>query len=418
MQKLLLALFLSVAATTIYAQDLDEINEMISKNQWDKAKAGIDKYLSNPKKANDANGWYFKGLIYNEIAKSDQFKTLDPNARMIAFEAFKKTLELEPKNVRMTLEQNVRLFDIYNGYFDLGAEQFNQKKFDDAYTNFKNALMVEEYISKNGFSYNNFSFPQFDTSLIQNIALSAYSAKKEDEAAVWYQKMAEQKIAGKDYLDIYQFLVEYYNRKKDMANREKYLNLGRELFPENDYWCLVPLNDVDDKDKPKLFAKYEEVMATDCGKRYSLAFNYAVEVFNYTYTGDTKPANYSEMQAKLESILNKTIAINNTPEANMLMSRHYYNAIYDLQDAQKAIKGTKPEDAKKRADLRAQMISKVDLMLPYALKAHEIYAGKSTLKPSEKGNFKVVTDILVSAYELKGQKDKAEEYKKKLDAIN
>jgi hypothetical protein len=416
MQKLLLALIFSVAATTMFAQDLDEINDMIGKNQLDKAKAGIDKYLA--KKATDANGWYFKGVIYNEIAKSEQFKSLAPDGRMEAFNAFKKTLELEPKNVRMTLEQNVRLFDIYNGYFDAGASAFNAKQYNDAYTNFKNALTVEEYISSKQMTYNNFSFPVFDTSLIQNIALSAYQAKNEDEAVVWYQRLAEKKIAGKDFLDIYQFLAEYYNKKKDAANRQKYLSLGQELFPDNDYWCLVPLNDVDDKDKPKLFVKYEEILATDCGKRYSLNFNYAVELFNYLYTGDGKPADYAAKQAKLESVLKKTLEVNNTPDANMLMSRHLYNMIYDLQDAQRAIKGTKPEDTKKKADLKAQMIGKVDLLLPYAHKAFDIYSTKTTtLKAIERGNYKVITDILVSSYELKGQKDKAEEYKKKLDAI-
>lgn len=418
MQKLLLALIFSVAATTLFAQDLDEISEMTSKSQWDKAKAAIDKYLANPKKANDANGWYFKGLIYNEIGKSDQYKDLAPNARVEAFNAFKKTLELDPKNVRMTLEQHVRLFDIYNQYFDMAAKSFNEKKFDDAYKNFKNALEVEEYISKNNFSYNGFMFPQFDTSLIQNIALAAYSADNKDEAAVWYQKIADRKIGGKDYIDIYQFLVEHYNKKKDMANREKYMQIGRELYPENDYWCLTLLNDVDDKDKPKLIARYEEVMAGDCGKKYSLAFNYAVEIFNYAYTSDSKPANYAELQTKLSGVLNKTLAINSTAEANMLMARHYYNIVYDIQDVQRAIKGTKPEDVKKKADLKTQMLAKVDEMLPYAHKAYDIYNTKESLKPSEKGNFKYVTDILVSAYELKGQKAKAEEYKKKLDAID
>src|SRR5688500_15043956 len=111
MQKLFLVLLFSFAATTMFGQDLDEINELVGKSKWDKEKAAIDKYLSNTKKANDANAWYFKGLIYNEIAKSEQFKSLVPDGRMEAFNAFKKTLELEPKNVRMTLEQHVRLFD-------------------------------------------------------------------------------------------------------------------------------------------------------------------------------------------------------------------------------------------------------------------------------------------------------------------
>jgi hypothetical protein len=79
----------------------------------------------------------------------------------------------------------VRLFDIYNGYFDIGVTSFGAGKFDDAYAGFKNALMVEEYVSGKGLEYNGFKFPTFDTTLIQNIALCDYRAKKDDEADIY-----------------------------------------------------------------------------------------------------------------------------------------------------------------------------------------------------------------------------------------
>lgn len=417
MQKILLALLFSFAAISVQAQNLEEINDMVAKQEWDKAKAAIDKYLSNPKKANDANGWYFKGLIYNEIAKSDKFKHLAPDGRMEAFNAFKKTLELEPKNVRMGLEQHVRLFDIYNGYFDAGASAYNSKNYEEAMKQFKNALLVEEYVASNNFSYNNFSFPQFDTSLVQNIALSAYQANNKDEAAIWYQRIADKRIGGKDFLEVYQFLLDHYNKKGDMTNKAKILAIGRELYPENDYWCVVDLENVDEKDKPKLFAKYDEILSGDCKNAYSVSFNYAAEIYNYLYTGDNKPTNYAQLQNRLEEVLKNTISVRNTADANLLMAKHMYNMVYDLQDAMRAIKGTKPEDAKKRADLKAQMIAKADQMIPYAQSAYDIFDAKDTLKPVEKATFRSVAEYLSSAYELKGQKDKAEAYSKKRDSI-
>ena len=69
-----------------------------------------------------------KVLVYNEIAKSDKYKALAPDGRMEAFNAFKKYYEIDPKAVRATLEQHVRLFDIYNGYFDLGVSSFGAFK--------------------------------------------------------------------------------------------------------------------------------------------------------------------------------------------------------------------------------------------------------------------------------------------------
>jgi hypothetical protein len=112
--------------------------------------------------------------------------------------------------------------------------------------------MVEEYVGSKGFEYNGFKFPAFDTVLNQNIALSAYRAKKDDDAAVYFKKIADQKIAGKDNIDVYQLLVEYYAKKNDKANEEKYLQLGRELFPADDRWYQIELEEVIQRIK-KLF---------------------------------------------------------------------------------------------------------------------------------------------------------------------
>jgi tetratricopeptide (TPR) repeat protein len=193
----------------------------------------------------------------------------------------------------------VRLFDIYNGYFDLGVAGFGASKFDDSYIAFKNALMVEEYIGGKGFEYNGFKFPVFDTTLIQNIALSAYRAKRDEDAVVYYKKIADQRIAGKDNVDVYQLLIEYYIKKNDKVNAEKYFTLGRELYPADDRWYQMELEQVDSKDKKALFAKYDELMPKYPGK-YLMTYNYAVELFNYTYAGIQNPQTIRRCKRKLK----------------------------------------------------------------------------------------------------------------------
>ena len=149
-----------------------------------------------------------------------------------------------------------------------------------------------------------------------------------------------------------------------------------------------------------------------------LFYNYAVELFNYAYTSDVKPSDYKEIQKKIDAALNQSLSINkNYVEASVIMSRHIYNQIFDLQDELTAIKGNTPADQKKKADIRAAIVAKSDEIIPYAKSAFDIYNAKENLKPLEKANFKIVTDMLVSAYEVKGDKAKAEEYKKKLDAL-
>jgi len=411
-------LLIILGSTGLFAQTIEDIEAQVAKGEFDKAKASVDAFLAKEKNQTKSDGWWYKGLIYNEIAKSDKFKSLAPDARMEAFNAFKKYYEMDQKAVRATLEQHVRLFDIYNGYFDIGVTSFGASKFDDAYINFKNALMVEEYVGGKGFEYNGFKFPTFDTVLNQNIALSAYRAKRDDDAAVYFKKIADQKIAGKDNIDVYQLLVEYYAKKNDKANEEKYLQLGRELFPEDDRWYQIELDKVDEKDKKALFAKYEELMPKYPDK-YLMFYNYAVYLFNYTYAGDTKPADYREMQKKIESVLKSTIAINkNYPEADVLMARHFYNVLYDYQDDMQAVKGTTEADKKKKADLKIKMNEAADQLIVYSQAALDLYSAKPTLKAGEKGNYKVVAGYLSTAYDVKGDKAKADEYRKKSEANN
>jgi hypothetical protein len=415
MQKFLLTLLVAISCNFLFAQTVDDIKDFINRGQWDKAKIAVDVFLTKEKNAAKWEGWWYKGVIYNEIAKSEQFKNLVADGRMEAFNAFKKYYEIETKALQGSLEQHVRLFDIYGGYFDSAAANFNAKKYTQAYTNFKNAYTIEEFIVSKGFEYNNFKFPEFDTTLIQNIALSAYMAKKDDDASIYYNKIAEKKIAGKGNQEVYQFLVEYYNKKKDIANRQKYIQVGRELYPDDDFWYLTEIADVDEKNKRVLFAKYAELTKIYTNKP-NLYYNYGVELYNYAYDFDKKPADYKDLQKKIEEVLKQALKINkNYTEASMLMSMHLYNTIFDFQDEMKLIKGNSAAEQKKRTDLKTQMITKADEMIPYALTVFDALNAMTSLKPNESGNLRKITDFLVSAYEIKGDKAKADEYKKKLE---
>lgn len=417
MQRFLLSLLIILGSSRLFAQSIDDIEEQVKKADWDKAKTSVDAFLAKEKNAAKPDGWWYKGVIYNEMSKLDKYKASMPDARMDAFNAFKKYYELDPKMMRALLEQNVRMFDIYNQYFDNGVKNFNDSKFDDAYSNFKNAFIVEQYIAGKGWEYNGFKFSNFDTSLIQNVALSALKAGKDDDAVVYYQKMADQKLVGDDFVGVYDWIVKYYEKKGDNANKEKYFQLAKQLYP-NVAWYEEELKAVDPKDKKALFAKYDQLLPK-YPKEYFLYYNYAVELFNYADIGDPRPADHKEVQAKLETILKAAIDIDKTkPDANFLMAVHFYNMIYDIQDEARAIKGNTPADQKKKADITARAKETADKMIPYALTAMEDYAAKDKMKGSEKGNYRKIVGYLADAYEIKGDKAKADEYRKKADAIN
>jgi hypothetical protein len=100
----------------------------------------------------------------------------------------------------------------------------------------------------------------------------------------------------------------------------------------------------------------------------------------------------------------------------VLMSRHFYNVLYDYQDEMQAVKGTTPADKKKKDDLKLKMNEAADQLIVYSQAAFDLYSAKPTLKAGEKGNYKVVAGYLATAYEVKGDKAKAEEFRKKSEA--
>ncbi|MBI1342801.1 MAG: hypothetical protein GC171_07705 [Terrimonas sp.] len=426
MQKLTLTSLLVIFTFSVFAQKIDDIKDAIGKQDWTKAKTMLDKYMSNEKSMKKNEGiWYYKSVIFNELAKDDNLKPLlnGVDGRQEAFEAYKKHLEADPKNILGTLEQNVRLFDIYNGYFGLAVAGFNSKNYDVALENFEKAYEVEKFIREKGFTYNTgtseFSFPAFDTSMIQNIASAAYNAKKEDQAVSYYKQIADAKIGGEDYLNIYQYLNEYYAKKGDQANADKYLAIGQELYPTNYYWLQAQVDQVSEDDYPKRFAKYEEVIAKNPDS-YLLHYNYAVELFNYAYTSDAKPADYKAVQEKIETHLKKAVELkkDDAHEANILMSRHLYSLTFDLGEEQRAIKGQTPADQKKRNDLRDKINQKFDIMLPYALASFDYYSNKTDLRASDKANWKLIAEIISACYDSKKMVDKADEYREKMKNIH
>jgi hypothetical protein len=410
MRKLILSAFLMAASTALFAQNLDDIQEKINKGKYDEAKEKIDKVLAEAKYQKNANAWYYKGVVYNELAKDTTRKDMD--YRMEAFNAFKKYQELDPKNIMMTLEQNGRLFQIYEGYYNQGITAFNAKNYEKAFSDFKNALAVKDYVYERKYEINGFSFPAIDTQLLNLAGSAGMLAKQEDAAVPYFAMLANAKLKGDDFKDIYPILVDYYNRKNDSANKAKYLAIGQELYPENPYWVQSQL-EAAGEDKGKRLDLYKELMAKN-PTNADLAVDYGVELFNYIY-GKDKPADYEQRKAELTTALAN--AIKNNPEsaqANYVMTQHIYNDIYDMQQAFNAIKGTKPEDVKKKQELDKKINQRYDDLFTYANAAVQQYEKMTDLKPVDKANYRSVLNQLVDYYTVKKQADKAKIYNDKL----
>jgi len=82
MQRFLLSLLIILGSSRLFAQTIEDIEGQLAKGELDKAKASVDAFLTKEKNASKPDGWWYKGVIYNEIAKSDKYKNLVPDGRM------------------------------------------------------------------------------------------------------------------------------------------------------------------------------------------------------------------------------------------------------------------------------------------------------------------------------------------------
>ncbi len=427
MKKIIFSGLLLFSFNVMIAQDIKKAKSLLDSKQLDKAKNEIDGFTA--KNPTNAEGLYVKSKIYGSIASNDQFKSLDLNARVIAFDAFRQAVELDKDNkllLVMTQDQYKPIIDLYSGYYDAGVADFNtaaqsQSKadFEKAMVDFSKANEVGRYINSK-----KWALPEIDTALIFNIGKAALNADRKDTAVTYFKILADAGIAGtKDgnagYNLPYQWLALQYKEAKDSANFLKYSTLGKKYFPKDDYFDAISLDYYRAaKNYDALFARYNDVVAA-YPDSLTYHFNYANEMFNYIYNSDAgvKIDNRDERLKTVGTELEKAYKIKaDDINTNWLYGQYYFNAGIDVKEKVNKIRGTKPEDVKAKADLNAQAKDNFEKAVPFTEKA--LTALETGFKKSEKSKYKSVADLMQRIYQSLNQADKVKAYQSKYDTAD
>lgn len=422
MKRTIIAFVLTILSVGLFAQATNKVKDLLKSNKVEEARSEIDKVLANEKNAKDAEAWYVKSKVYSEIANNEKLTTTVPNAREESFAAIKKYTELDDKKLlSLTLDNYKPIMDVYQGYFKTGAAFYNNNNYADAYSNFKKCLEVSKYMNEKGWSN-----LKLDTSVVLYTGISAEKTNNKDEAALYYGMLADSKITGEGMGEIYKWLTDYYNVKKDAANAEKYLNLGKTLYSKDPFWASMELDMAREKgDKKELFTKYEENITKD-PSNYLYIYNYGIELYKEAYKADAsqRPANSDELISKAETNLKKVIELKpDYAPANLVLGQILYNQGVDLNAKSKEIKAPsggklKPEDQKMKDEMKAQMMKKFDDAIPYFEKVDALLGSQGKLKMEEKGNLKDAYDLLITIYDQKGQKDKLKAFEDKFNNVD
>ncbi len=422
MKRLLIAFMFVSASSYTFAQASSKALELLKGKKTADAKTEIDKVMASDKGAKDPDAWYAKSKVYDAVSMDPQLTTANPTAKADAFEALKKYVELDQKKlIALQLDNYSVPQDLYKNYFQAGATFYNANNYADAFNSFKNTLDISQYMHSKGWT--NVSL---DTNVVLYTGVSAEKLNKKDDAAIYYSKLADAKVAGDNMADIYKWLTDYYYQKKDVANAEKYMALGEGLYPKDAFWAGMKLDMARDKgDKQALFTRYEDIIAKD-PSNYLYSYNYGIELYKEAYKEDAsqRPANSQELIDKAAVNLKKALELKpDYAPANLVVGQIYYNQGVDLNAQYKAIKlpatgKLKPEDQKKKDDLKASMLKKFDESIPYFEKVDQLLGSQGKLKQDEKANLKDAYDLLTTIYDQKNMKDKSKVYEDKFNNVD
>jgi tetratricopeptide (TPR) repeat protein len=418
MKQFLLVFFSVILMQGVFAQDVKKVKDALAANKLTEAKSLIDQILGNPKNQKNAEAWYLKGKTYSAIANNATERANVPDARMTALDAFKKSMELDKNSATLylTVDNYQPVFVLYTSGFEEGAGQYNAEKYTEALGTFKNTSTIGDYIFSQGWG-----LYKLDTTITYYCALAAMNSKNQADAINYFAKLADANVGGErnpEYVTPYRFLAKHYYDAKDEANMMKYISAGKKLYPKDDYLPLLELDYVREKgDKTALFAKYDEILAVS-PDNFDVTIDYATELFAETHVTEAakRPADFDQRCVKIESLYKKAIELKpDSYEAKLSLGKHYYNIMLIKDDEASKIRGTKPEDVKKKSELAAEIVAQADKAIPYLEDVFKHYDSMGKLKVSEKSNFKSACSLLSYSYGKKKDTAKVTFYEKKYD---
>ena len=227
MKKILVTISLIVLVISIGIGQTNKRTSayMYNKNQqYDKAKEAIDEAVVHPKTENDVKTWMYRGIIYYNIAISEnsEVQALSDKAAEISYESFMKSKKMDEKK-QFDGETSFYMIQLTNLFYQRGAKSFglDTPDYQGAINNFKIAYSIAEADGK------------FDTVAAFNIGMSGvYSEDKAlAESTMPYLKQCLD--AKFNDARVYLYYAKLQKQIGDTVAAFNYLEQGRVEFPED-----------------------------------------------------------------------------------------------------------------------------------------------------------------------------------------
>ena len=430
MKHFILLVTISLTAFLAKAQKYDDIKNQLIFNKYKEAKVDLDKAMSNPKFTSKAEAYILKATIYAALSMADGTKGT-PEGDQLSSEAVAafskyKEMDTEVALINDPIYQNGPI-NIYSylyssGYTDYSEVVKNKEKspakWDVPYNKFKKVVEYSDtLISKKILQIT------LDTNALILAGINAEGSSTKDDAVIYYNRLADNKVTGEGFESVYRYLVSYYFGKKNMPLFEKYEALGKELFPKSEYFNFDKVDfavGLAETFTDKLKA-LDDVLATDPSnyKANEQLWSIIYDSINLNRERDIQPKNVDQLEAKMIGAMNKTIAAKPTEADTYIFLGNYYigkkNVVLEARQAHAddMKTRTKPgtmaskEDIAKRDKLDKDYADAMEtIRVPYE-NAAKLFAAKTHLETKEKGQYKNIVGYLSEIYELKKKRAKA-----------
>jgi hypothetical protein len=420
MYKVIFSIAVCLFFTAAKAQDVKTAKDFLTKSQFEKAAAAIDKAVAGTD-ANNPMAWVVKHTIYQALANSSEYKGSTADANLQGFNALVKASKLPKGDEAMIREIGINYINTFNNYYTSfitdGSTKMNANDNKEAFKNFKNGLTVSTF-----FYNEKMTTTALDTMLT---FYAGYTAMKNNDfanAEYYFKKLSDANASGTDLQIAYGWLSNYYIAdKKDATNAKIVCDKGLAHYPKDEYLLSVKKQIAGASGNlENVFAIYEETISKG-NASFSDYLGYGAELYDYLYVNENKNAitNADTKEKKLEEVLLKAISLKNTSaEANYILGMSYTSKALQKDADKKKMAGVlTPEATITKKELEKAITNLTDNSIKYLEAAATLYEAISNRKPSQTEHYKTALQQLANLYKYRSMAEKKAAVEKKLQGL-
>jgi hypothetical protein len=401
MKKIILSLVLIFSAVYLMAQDEAVLQLYAAQKQWEKAKDQVDKWLAEPKlKDKDKpTAYLWKLRVYGNIYGDSTLSSKYPDAGDQALDALSKYEQIDP-SLKQLKEGSFQdgIGALYTGSFNKGKTAFANKQWDSAFRYFSESQKLGDFLLANKLSN---TTATVDTVTVLFTGYAAQNAKLTDSAAKYYGMLADLKVAGPDFEDIYKYLIEYYSEKKDDANFKKYLATAKELYPnDNSIWTQYEMNNMTaNANLTDLLQKYQQdAAAGGMNEDKLIGYAEALATNDKTQLSSLDSTQKVAVKSAAADAFGKAFQLNQNGLYAFNTGVIYYGIYSDLDDRYHSYAGESAALKAKRAEVAKQEMVYADSASQWLEKAYPILKAKTDRTKPETASLNRTVGYLANIY--------------------